>query len=150
MRTAWLFSCPVKMPIWLGRYRAGRQPQISFQLAGTKGHPEEIVATIDTGFSGFLMISGGRAMPHGLEAVGTTNATMADGRRMVMETARASVGYAGCTRTGIAIISPQPCDCLVGVDFLRRFDLVLVMSYDRVCLVGPPESQRLLGVMPCA
>lgn len=123
------------MPIWRGSYK-GRYPCITLQVAGTKGHPEELIAIVDTGFTGFLLLPPSAVELHGLELLGTTKGTLADGSSLPMTTAMASVGYANCTRSGVATIVPRESTVLVGLDFLRRFELALVLTHTDFCLAS--------------
>jgi hypothetical protein len=126
------------MTIWRGSFR-GKKPTIRFQIAGTEGHPVDVEATVDTGCGWFMVISAKEAKPHALEYVGTTTATMADGRRENVETRRAAVGYGGKNLIGIAAVFEQDCECLVGIDFLRLFNLTLVVSDTKIALITLDE-----------
>jgi len=131
------------MPAWFGWYR-GSKPSITFQIAGTQGHPAEVAATIDTGFSGFMMISASEAAPHALESVGSTFATMADGSRALLDTSLATIGFAGRSRRGVAVVPSGECECLVGIAFLRKFDLGLMLNGTQIALVDEDEFQGTL------
>jgi predicted aspartyl protease len=133
------------MPSWPGFYK-GKKPCIQFLVTGTQGHPEEVVATLDTGFDGFLLMSKAQAAPHALEPVGTTMATLANGVRYPVETAFANVGFAMRTTRGVAALIDTPGECLVGIDFLRKFNLALILTESRVLLMTATELDRLPGL----
>lgn len=135
------------MPAWLGQYR-GKKPCVTFQVTGTRGHPAEVTATVDTGFSGFLLLSRAQAEPHGLKPIGTTLATLADGSTIPMTTALANVGFGHWSREGVATISERECQCLIGIDFLRLFQLALVLTDKKLWLVPPAELSTLPPLMP--
>lgn len=132
------------MAVWHGSYK-GRYPCVKLQVAGTKGHPEEMVATVDTGFSGFLLIPQNAAEPHGLTIVGTTMATLADGSKQPMTTAMVNVGFAACTRSGVATLVPRESGVLVGLDFLRKFELALILTHTDVCLTSIDEVSAFMA-----
>ena len=132
------------MQIWRGQFK-GNHPCIDLQVAGTKGHPEEVAAIVDTGFDGFMLWSARAAEPHGVTPIGTTLGTLADGSQHLLKTAMISVGFSGCTRKGVVVLSSTPCPCLVGTDFLRRFDLALVITASKLCLVPAMTMFDALG-----
>lgn len=131
------------MPLWYGHFE-GRSPRIRFQVAGTKGHPAELTAVVDTGFAGFLLIPQAMAEPHGLSPLGTTMASLANGTRQPFPTALANVGYANCTKMGVALVLPGECHALVGIDFLRIFNLGLAMTHEALCLAPVAELGRFV------
>lgn len=57
-----------------------------------------------------------------------------------MKTALARVGFGHWrSREGLAIISEQNCQCLIGIDFLRLFELALVLTDKSLWLVPKGE-----------
>lgn len=129
------------MLIWRGSFR-GKKPTISLQVTGTQGHPVDVIVTVDTGFSGFLCMSADEAAPHAMEYVSASSARLADGSRAEVTLCTANVGFAGKSCSGAATIFQTPCECLVGVDFLRIFKLALVMNESTILLISPIELQR--------
>lgn len=132
------------MRIWRGSF-SGKKPTITFQITGTQGHPAEVTATVDTGFSGFLCMSADEAAPHAMEFVAASAATLADGARVPVTLSRANVGFAGRTCAGVTTVFQSRCECLVGVDFLRLFQLALVMTESSV-LLAQPDDLRAAGI----
>lgn len=132
------------MPAWSGRFE-GHSPRIDVTIAGTQGHPECMTGTLDTGFSGFLLMHVGAAQPHGLEARGTTYGNLADGKRTPFMLAFAQVGFANVSRRGVVALSPLPCETLIGISFLRTFDLALVIDHKNICLVSASSVNGLPG-----
>jgi len=131
------------MPVWPGFFD-GRQPCVKMQVSGTQGNPEEISAVIDTGFNGFLMMSAAKAEPHQFETGPSTAATLADGSRIALQTALARIGFAGRTKQGVVTLAPAHVTIsLVGIDFLRRFNMSLVMTHEQVWLMDEPDFIRI-------
>ncbi|MBX3656070.1 MAG: hypothetical protein KF686_17940 [Ramlibacter sp.] len=134
---------PLAMPVLPGFFD-GKQPCIRMQVSGTQGSPEEISAVIDTGFNGFLMMSARQADIHQFEAGPSTAATLADGSRIALQTALARIGFAGRTHQGVVTLAPAHVSInLVGIDFLRRFNLALVMTHEQVWLMDEPDFVRI-------
>src|SRR6476620_7414502 len=130
------------MPVWPGRFN-GKHPVISLLVAGGQGHPEQFDAVVDTGFSGFLMMSAEDAAHHGFQPGPATTGTMADGTRVALPTALASVGFASRTRTGVVTLAPKKVVSLVGIDFLRAFKLALIMTNEQFWLMDEPEFEKI-------
>lgn len=130
------------MPVWPGRFNV-KHPVISLLVAGTQGHPEQFDAVVDTGFSGFLMMSAEAASHHGFPSGPSTMGTMADGSRVAMPTALATVGFAKRTHRGVVTLAPTSIVSLVGIDFLRAFKLALVMTNEQIWLMDEPEFEKI-------
>jgi clan AA aspartic protease len=105
---------------------------------------------VDTGFSGFLLLPKSMAEPHQLTPVGSTKARLADGSSSVMPVSLVSVGFAGRTCAGSATIAQQDCHPLVGLDFLRIFQLTLVIDNQRLCLLPNGTMSKILYPGPVA
>lgn len=133
------------MAIWVGSFK-GNYPCITMQVTGTQGHPAEITAVVDTGFTGFLLLSAERAAPLGLEPLATTTATLADGNVQNMQTAFANVGFADRTERGVATLAPQRVASLVGIDFLRKFKMALSVTATEVYLLDGSDLVRMQGL----
>lgn len=112
-------------------------------VAGTQGHPEQLDAVVDTGFSGFLMMSAEAASEHAFRPGPSTTGTMADGSRVALPTALANVGFAGRTHLGVVTLAPTAVVSLVGIDFLRAFKLALVMTNEQIWLMDEPEFEKI-------
>jgi clan AA aspartic protease len=130
------------MPVWPGRFN-GKHPVISLVVAGTQGHPEQFDAVVDTGFSGFLMMSAEAAAQHGFSSGPSTTGTMADGSRVALPTALATVGFANRTHLGVVTLAPTAVVSLVGIDFLRAFKLALVMTNEQIWLMDESEFEKI-------
>jgi len=60
------------------------------------------------------------------------------------------IGFAGRTREGLATIAPRDCHPLVGLEFLRIFELTLVIDNQRLCLLPNSEMSQVLYPGPIA
>jgi len=54
------------------------------------------------------------------------------------------VGFSGRSLPGAAVIAPADCHPLVGLDFLRKFSLALVIDHQRLCLMPNSEMTHIL------
>ncbi|MCY4547057.1 MAG: hypothetical protein OXC28_01705 [Defluviicoccus sp.] len=91
---------------------------------------------IDTGFWGCLQLPMDRAMSIGLDEGPPVGSTLADSRRITMETGYGEVEFQGYSRRALIALSPEMPRYLVGMDFLRIFRLALV--------VQPPSDVALI------
>lgn len=74
-------------------------------------------------------------------------ASLANGSRQPVPTARANIGYAACTRMGVALVIPGDCPVLVGIDFLRIFNLGLAMTHEALCLAPVADLGRFVETL---
>jgi predicted aspartyl protease len=103
-------------------------PSIKMAIAGvfTAGQqPLEFDAIIDTGFSGFISMPLMKAFPLGLPLFGTTNVVFADGQQHAKLLASGIAKINNTSKTGLVILEPASTDILVGMDFLRTFEVGL-------------------------
>ena len=77
-----------------------------------------------------------RAFPLGLLLYGTVEVTLADGSTAPKITAKGAIEIEGETEVGVVILEPSMTDILLGMDFLRKFN--------RVLLVDPSDNSVLL------
>ena len=103
-------------------------------LDGRKHALDDVV--IDTGFSGFLQMPKSLAAVIGLEVGPMVESTLADNRKITMETAYGAVDFQRYSRRGVIMLSATLPGILVGMDFLRIFRLALV--------VLPPSEVALI------
>ncbi len=100
--------------------------QVELQgLDGRKHALDDVV--IDTGFSGFLQVPKSVAAVIGLIDGPTVESTLADNRKITMETAYGTVDFQRYSRRGVIMLSEALPRVLVGMDFLRIFRLALVI-----------------------
>lgn len=131
------------MPIWPGSFDRGK-PLIRVIIAGTKGSPEEVAAVVDTGFSGFINMPAALADAHAPEQLPTaTTGSLADGRLVMFQTALVRIGFANRTEKGVALLAPAAGPCLLGIDFLRKFNMALVMTNSQFWLMEEAQFERI-------
>ncbi|MDB5956729.1 hypothetical protein [Ramlibacter sp.] len=131
------------MPVWPG-YFDRTKPRINVIIAGTKGSPEEVAAVIDTGFGGFMNMPESLAAAHEPVQLPTaTTGTLADGSRVAFRTALVRIGFANRTEQGLALLVPSDGPCLLGIDFLRKFKMALVMTNQQVWLIDEDQFEEI-------
>jgi len=107
----------------------------------------EFEAIIDTGFTGFIQLPLSNAISLSLPLEGTNAVILADGSSLVMLTAMAEATLMDRTEKGVVLLSMTSDKILIGMDFLRRFERVLVVS-KKIGVVLMEE--RLFGSPPRA
>jgi predicted aspartyl protease len=114
----------------------GGHPTVKISVHGI--HPDlavEFDAMIDTGFTGFLMMSIVPAFPLGLTLLGSSSYTLADGSNSPKLTAYGTVTCQGESVGGVIVLEPNQCGLLLGMDFLRQARRALVVSEKGVLLI---------------
>jgi clan AA aspartic protease len=119
-----------------GHFDSLGNPCLKFHLCGVAHDPPglEFEAIIDTGFSGFIQLPMQHAFSLKLPLEGTSSYVLADGTRGTSLTAVAHTTFGGTTLLGVVSLTPGSLDVLVGMDFLRRFKLGLVMTKGTIVL----------------
>lgn len=116
------------MSSWTGIIDPSGSPRIRISVYGiNQGFAREFDALVDTGFSGFLSMHMVQAFPLGLVLSGTTKITLADGSQVTNLTTVGVISIGGEQQSGIILLENNPCDILVGMDFLRAFHRVLLV-----------------------
>ena len=123
-------------PLSLGHYDQHGHACLNVHLCGVKHEPPgiEYEVMIDTGFSGFIQIPIIHAIALQLPLQGTQTLVLANGTKASAFTALVSTTLAGKETVGVAVLSPSE-TFLVGLDFLRQFDRLLVVSKKWVGLI---------------
>jgi predicted aspartyl protease len=111
----------------IGSFNAGC-PVIQIAVSGPLTNPTTVTAIVDTGFSGFLLLPILEAFPVGLILRGTTVITLADGTAQTKLTCLGLLHFDGESQVGLIIIENQTTDILVGMDFLTKFGIELVVD----------------------
>jgi predicted aspartyl protease len=111
----------------IGSFNAGC-PIIQIAVSGPLTNPTTFTAIVDTGFSGFLLLPILEAFPVGLILRGTTVITLADGTAQTKLTCLGVLHFDGEDQVGLIIIENQTTDILVGMDFLTKFGIELVVD----------------------
>jgi len=120
----------------VGHFDSLGNPCLKFHLCGVAHDPPglEFEAIIDTGFSGFIQLPMQHAFSLKLPLEGTSSYVLADGSRGTSLTALAHTTFGGTTVLGVISLTPGSLDVLVGMDFLRRFKLGLIMTKSKITL----------------
>ena len=118
-------------------------PSLKFSLGGVGGE-KEFTAVIDTGFSGFVSMPMIQAFPLGLPLYGTTTVTLADGKSQAKLVAHGKAQLSDKIQFGLVILEGGSSDVLIGVDFLRRFGLALLVMKARIALYDEEQMQQAL------
>src|SRR5438876_725328 len=116
---------------------------IKIQVAGS-GPAREYVATIDTGFSGFVAMPLHEMIPLGLKTEGAASVALGDGSVIYDLVAPGFVTVGAQTERGSILLDEKSTDVLIGMDFLRAFKLGLILTNTAVVLYD--ESETLLAV----
>ena len=111
-----------------GSFNNSGSPVIEISVSGPVTNPTQFTAMVDTGFTGFLMLPLLQAFPVGLILNGTMPITLADGSTQTKLTCLGELHFHGESSVGLIIIEPNSTDILVGMDFLRKFEMVLVVD----------------------
>lgn len=102
----------------------------------------EFEGIIDTGFTGFIQLPIQHAFSLKLPLEGTAGYTLADGSSSVCLTALARTTWKDKTETGTITLTTGATDILIGMEFLRRFKLGLLIVMQTVMLIDETELQQ--------
>jgi predicted aspartyl protease len=129
-------SAPTPPLLASGYFGPTGDPRLKVKLGGVFNPTGiELEAIIDTGFSGFLSIPLLQAFPIGLPLYGTTTVQFADGSTGNKLTAMGTLMVGSVQRTGVVILQETQADALLGMDFIRRFNVALVMTKSAIALL---------------
>ena len=104
-----------------GVVNAAYEPVVTLALQGRSGQTSEIEAVIDTGFTGFLTVTPALVTELGLDLLGTSRATLADGSEVTFPSYDVAVLWEGQPRYVLAdAADTMP---LVGMRMLDRHNL---------------------------
>ena len=117
-----------RKPLVTGSFDSAGCPTIDIEISGPLGHKHQFTAMVDTGFSGFLLLPILSAFPVGLLLQGTMRITLADGSTQTKLTCLGSIHFDGKEDVGVIVIEPQNTQVLVGMEFLRIFNLRLTVE----------------------
>lgn len=116
------------MPQQIGSLDSTGSPRLKISISGVLTNtPVEFDVIIDTGFNGFVSMPLLTAFPLGLPLFGTTSVMLADGTTASKLTALGRAELGPETKIGIVILEPNSSDILVGMEFLRSFEKVLLL-----------------------
>ncbi len=134
------------MPTKIGYLDKAGHPFVKISVFGLSDQfKQEFEAMIDTGFTGFLMLPITSAFPLALTLYGTTSYTLADGTTSPKLLAVGTVELQGDRVRGVIVLeSNASSGPLLGMEFLRRFDKVLMVSKAGVVLYDEDDLRKAL------
>jgi clan AA aspartic protease len=105
-------------------------PTVTISISPAEGvaSTKQFTAVIDTGFDGFVRMPSDQAETLGLTPNTASEMENADGTVDVVALASARVTVGGDSREGLIHLQHAVDEVLVGLDFLRAFRKVLVLS----------------------
>ena len=106
---------------------------------------QEFIATIDTGFTGFVAMPIVQIVTLGLRTEGAATVMLGDGSVIDNLVADGSVTVGGQSVSGPILLDENSADVLIGMDFLRRFGLALILTQSVIVLYD--EAETLPAVM---
>lgn len=104
--------------------------RVRFSINGVK-----LTAIMDTGFTGFVSLPLQIAEDLGLRPIGYALAVMANGSIAPHVVTGVHLRFAGRTHKGYGLVAKGSRTCIVGMDFLKRFHLSLIVAKNAVILV---------------
>lgn len=111
----------------IGSLDADGDPTVEIEVIGAFGQPSKFTCVVDTGFTGFLSIPLLQAFPVGLVLTGTMPMVFANG---AVENRLICLGMArvdGVEKLGLIVIESESKQVLLGMDFLKKFGLKLLV-----------------------
>jgi clan AA aspartic protease len=120
-----------------GSLDSSYSPLVAIAVSAPSGPSQFVDAVIDTGFTGFVQLPERRARELGLTLRAVSEAQYADGRIGVIPLAWAKVTLGPDVREGFIHIQSGSDEAIIGVELLRIFRTVFVLSIvdDLVLLV---------------
>lgn len=103
-------------------------PKVIVEVAGPGKNTKEVIATVDTGFSGFLQIPLSVGISCHLNLWGTQFYTLADGSTMKNLTCFGLIKFNGKELWGIITLCESNDDSLLGMQFLQQLGMDFVVS----------------------
>lgn len=118
----------------VGVFAPRRGPAVRLRLTGPSGQSEEILAFVDTGFNGTLVLPPTLVAWLSLEKEDTSKARLADGIARPFDVYNVSVDWDGRTRDVLAFaMGDTP---LIGTSLLRGYRLT-IDAVDGPVTIGP-------------
>ncbi len=118
--------------VWTGRFDSRHSPRLNFSLVSLRdGRENTFDGIIDTGFTGFIQIPIVPAVTLGIvrDPITVGTVSLANGTTQQVWLKQIPVTVEGETVSGLCHIpQTQNCPVLIGIDFLRRFERILVVS----------------------
>ncbi len=142
------------MLVTKGFYHSNGSPCVHLHLAGALNRSTNLLgfkleAVIDTGFAGFISMPLKEAFPLALPLNGATDIKLADGSTHNRLTAWGRATIADRAKWGEVTLEPNSDELLIGLEFLRNFELALVVTKSQVLLFDDngewPEALYPMG-----
>ncbi len=105
----------------------------------------EFTGILDTGFTGFIQLPMQHAFSLKLPLEGTATYTLADGSSATCLTALAQTEFAGKTQTGLVTLAMGSKDILIGMGFLRQFELGVIIFAGNVYFLDEEAAQDMVN-----
>ena len=110
-------------------FPSSASPTIDIEVFGWQIERRQVVtAILDTGFTGFLLLPIAVAFPIGLVLHSLTEITLADGSTQNKLVCRGGIHFEGQSQPGIILVEDQGTEALVGIEFLKTFELLLTLD----------------------
>ena len=116
---------------------------IRFVVGGSKVRLE-FEGIVDTGFTGFVLLPIARAVPLGLEIDGLSSFESADGAGHQWPTATATAEFGDLASEGAVVLAYYGEEILIGMNFLKRFHLSLLIHRNQAILIDEPDLDPIL------
>jgi predicted aspartyl protease len=122
-----------------GGFDADGSPIVKIKVSGDLGE-KEYTAVIDTGCTGFVALPFAEMIPLGLTIRGAVSVQLGNGAMVDNMIAEGIVTLSSQAEIGTIILDETSNDILVGLDFLRRFKLGLILTDTVVVLYDSQET----------
>lgn len=128
-----------------GSFDEAGSPTISLRVSGERA-AKSYTGIVDTGFSGFVALPLIEMIPLGL-STGTAAASvmLGNGEIIYNLVAQGSVTLNGISKAGSILLDETTTDVLVGMAFLRTFELALILTDTTVVLHDREETLEALS-----
>ena len=126
-----------------GRIVSG-SPLVRFSIGGSRTRLD-LEGIIDTGFTGFLLLPIGMAVPLGLELDGLLGFVLADGSLQQRLTAFATIELGQQSVDRSIALEYHGSEILLGIEFLETFHQSLLIHRDQVLLLDHSDLDSVLA-----
>ena len=128
------------MQIVVGALDRTGSPTVTIRVTGELSS-QEYIATIDTGFTGFIAMPVSEMVVLGLKIEGATTVVLGDGSRIDNLLApRVTVAMGTQEASGTILLDEKSQELLIGLEFLRTFKLALILTSTTVVLYDEKET----------
>ena len=117
----------------IGSFDASGSPTLDIEITGSSAS-KSYKATIDTGFTGFVALNQAEMIPLGLTVHGAAPVTLGNGATIDNLLAVGEVTVSGVRRSGTILLDETCHDILIGLEFLQKFGLGLILTSNVVIL----------------